>query len=460
MSEDPEAGWVRARLISTAGIRGAQEQETRATSALLAVMHGVPEFGSSLLRLAGGPRGTRTVDTYAEIRLKGAGGNDLRPDGAAVVKVPRVGRRSWLIEVKTGTNQLDPEQVDAYLDLAKDGGFDGVLTISNQITASPAESPVELPKKPGRQPVRPDHYHLSWWRVLTEACVQHEHRGISDPDQAWILGEFIEYLDDPKSGVVPFRDMGPYWAKVRDGARRQQLQMQDPGVPEVVARWDQLVEYLCLCLFRDLGRSVEVVRGKESTDERRQRLAAELVEHGRLAATIRIADAAAAVDITADLHGRVLVTSVELGAPKDRKQPRAAINWMLRQLRDAPQPERVRIDVLYPYGKSSGASLAAARDDLAPLMHPDDRTRMPRGFRLTVTGELATKGRKGDGGFIEGTRASVATFYRDIVQGLSVWRPQAPKLPAPEQDGNGPEPVEEIRVPEPVAETPAEAPRG
>jgi hypothetical protein len=42
--EDP-ASWQPARLLSTVGLRGEEEQEKRATSALLAVMYAVPEFG-------------------------------------------------------------------------------------------------------------------------------------------------------------------------------------------------------------------------------------------------------------------------------------------------------------------------------------------------------------------------------------------------------------------------------
>ena len=42
MSEQP---WHEARLIPTSGINGAEEQERRATSALLAVMTAVREFG-------------------------------------------------------------------------------------------------------------------------------------------------------------------------------------------------------------------------------------------------------------------------------------------------------------------------------------------------------------------------------------------------------------------------------
>jgi len=48
--------WHPARLIPTAGIRGQEEQEKRATSSLLAVMRAVPEFGHALLKELGAPK--------------------------------------------------------------------------------------------------------------------------------------------------------------------------------------------------------------------------------------------------------------------------------------------------------------------------------------------------------------------------------------------------------------------
>ncbi len=47
-----------------------------------------------------------------------------------------------------------------------------VLTISNQITSGVDHSPVEVDKRWLRNLGL---YHLSWWRVLTEAIVQHRH---------------------------------------------------------------------------------------------------------------------------------------------------------------------------------------------------------------------------------------------------------------------------------------------
>jgi len=133
-------GWPHARLIPTYGIRSQEEQEKRATACLLAVMHGVPEFGHALLGEMGAPR-SPSVDTFAEVRFKNAAGKTDIPDGAIVCE--RGGKRwTCLVEVKTGSAALKDEQVERYLDIARDQGFDGVLTISNQITHASSDSPV------------------------------------------------------------------------------------------------------------------------------------------------------------------------------------------------------------------------------------------------------------------------------------------------------------------------------
>jgi hypothetical protein len=57
-------GWRHARLIPTFGIRNQQEQEKRATSCLLAVVHGVPEFGHALLKELDAPKAP-VIETFA-----------------------------------------------------------------------------------------------------------------------------------------------------------------------------------------------------------------------------------------------------------------------------------------------------------------------------------------------------------------------------------------------------------
>src|SRR3954453_10948483 len=87
-AEDPAPGtgegvWHPARLIPVAGIKGQEEQERRATSALLAVMGAVPEFGHALLSPLGAPKGR--VRTFAEVQLRDSDDKLSIPDGAIVV---------------------------------------------------------------------------------------------------------------------------------------------------------------------------------------------------------------------------------------------------------------------------------------------------------------------------------------------------------------------------------------
>jgi hypothetical protein len=88
--------------------------------------------------------------------------------------------------------------VAAYLELAKTNGFDGGLTISTQITANPFESPCSIDRRKLRG--NPGLWHFSWWRARTEAVVQQRYRGISDPDQEWVLRALIHYLSSEASG--------------------------------------------------------------------------------------------------------------------------------------------------------------------------------------------------------------------------------------------------------------------
>jgi hypothetical protein len=62
MAEDH---WHPARLIPTSGINGQDEAERRATSALLAVISAVREFGACIVRPLGAPTGA--LSTFIEV---------------------------------------------------------------------------------------------------------------------------------------------------------------------------------------------------------------------------------------------------------------------------------------------------------------------------------------------------------------------------------------------------------
>jgi hypothetical protein len=426
-------GWTPARLIPTAGIRGQAEQESRATSALLAVLSAVPAFAQRFLRAMEAPGGR--VHAYSEVRLKGKDGKTHIPDGAIVVE--RAGKRwSCLIEVKTAAARLEADQVHRYLDMARHHGFEGVLTLSNDIVADPDALPFKLNgQKRGKLIVR----HISWWQVLTEAVIQHRFRGIEDPDQAWILGELIRYLTDERSGASGFEGMGPDWVRLRDGARNGTLRSSDPEASAVAARWEQLLEFLCLNLSQELGVAVRRIRPRrKSPRDRLEEAVAVLGSEGRLSGAIRVPDAVGPIEIEADLRSRRLTTSVGIDAPRDRKRPTARINWLLRQLKEAP--DELRIDVRYPRRREGqSALLGESRDEPGRLLLPSDPRCEPSSFQLAQSGPIGTKGGRGDGSFVDETCKQTTRFYRDLVQGLRAPQPKAPQLseeasPSPPQE--------------------------
>jgi len=210
-------------------------------------MAAVPEFGYSLLKPLGAPSGK--FETFIEVPFK-LEGKPVRPDG--VIVVTRAGK-SWsaLLEAKIAAHPLEPDQINTYLDLARELDFQAVLSVSNQYVTSSTEYPIEIDRRKVR---RTKLHHWSWIDLLTQATVQKEYRGVSDPDQAYILGELIRYLADPRSGAVAFDGMGGGWTAVRDGAREQTLRKSDAAVIATVARWDDLVRYLALSLTTELGR--------------------------------------------------------------------------------------------------------------------------------------------------------------------------------------------------------------
>lgn len=332
-AEQTVDAWRPARLIPTGGIKGQQEQEGRATSALLAVLKAVPDFGHAVLKTIGAPKGQ--VSTYVEVPFTGPDGKSHIPDGAIIVERGKT-RWSCLVEVKTGDGVLTTEQVTRYIDAGKRHGFDAVLTISSAITSSVDHLPMQIHgQKLRSMPVK----HLSWWWIITEAVVQERYRGIADPDQAWILQELIAYLDHEASGCGGLKDMGPNWVSARDAAHHGTLRAADPAASEMCQQFDHFSDYLALGLAQDLGVDVDVVRPRKSTTDERLAVAmTQLVDEGCLRASVRIEDTAGDLDICANLRTKRVATK---SAVKHRRRASRAKAPKLREVAPAevsPEP--------------------------------------------------------------------------------------------------------------------------
>ena len=271
-------------------------------------------------------------------------------------------------------------------------------------------------------------HHLSWWRILTAAIVQKEHQGIDDPDQAWILGELIRYLEDDRSGASGFEDMGDKWTNVRDSARSMTLRQGDPSVHEIADRWEQFIEFVALDLRQTLGRPIAPAWPRRSTRESRVAEASRsLAQEGVLAASIKVPDAAAPLDLVVNLRTRQLTTSATVNAPKEGR-PQTRINWILRQAREMPAD--LRVEARYPNAREHPSMLLGdAQEHPERLLYGPDPKREARAFDLALVWDMGRKRGKGPGSFVGDSRSQLLTFYREVLQQIRAWQPPAPKLP-------------------------------
>ena len=189
-----------------------------------------------------------------------------------------------------------------YVDLARTNNFDAVLTISNQITASPTEVPIQVDARLKKVGLR----HLSWWQVMTIARVEHKHRGISDPDQAWILGELIAYLDTKRLAPAVRghgREVGsrPSTVPARERfGRRTLVRVTSRGAGSNSSNTCSRSH----AGSRARGRGALAEEGRRRGAARRRRRKT-LVDDGKLAASLRVPGAVGPIDLEADLRTRL-----------------------------------------------------------------------------------------------------------------------------------------------------------
>lgn len=418
LAVDPS--WQPARLFSISGIGAAEDQEKRATSTLMSTMMAVRDFGRALVSRFGGPAGT--IETYLEVPFT-LDERTVIPD--AVIRVARAGR-VWtaLLETKTGASSLRVDQVDRYVDLARQQGYDAVITLSNDLAPTGGAHPIDIDARKLRKVAL---HHISWSEVLHEAEMQLAHRGVDDRLQAWLLAELIRYLRHPRSGAAGFDDMGQAWVPVREAVAAGTLRATDRKIGQVTTSWEKLVRHLCLRLTSQLGVTVTPVLLRKIARDmpaRAEVAAVRLAADGALSTTLRVPGSIGLMGVVADLRTGRIRTTVEVDAPRDGSGVRR-ISWILRQLKDAP--DTLLVEVVFARREQTSCELLKDVRNNAAALLPDASADV-RSFRLSMSSPLGPKRGGLRGAFIPSVHAAVDTFYAEIVQGL---KPSvAPRLPS------------------------------
>ncbi|WP_437027945.1 TerD family protein [Streptomyces sp. enrichment culture] len=400
--------WRESRLFPVSALRSDRDRETRATSVLLSVMTQIPEFGRRLTAAFGAPAGR--METFTEVTLP-HGDSPRRPDG--VIRVERAGKL-WtaLVETKTNGNALKADQVQAYMDIAARRGYEAVITLSNDVALE--GSPLVDVRIDRRRKHKVALWHLSWAEVAHQAHMLIRHEGVGNAAHAWLLQELLHYLQHDNSGCHGFQNMGASWVPVRKGIDDETLCQGDPRALEVVESWERLIRQVCLRLGGELGQKVlPVQRSRRGTDPgaRRELLADQLCNEGRLQAELRIEGTPGVLALTADLRTGKLRTSIEIPAPEEG-YPLTRAKRLIRRLAEAPAD--LHIETLVD-GEGGGPRGTLER------LRPEPADLLPRngavitGFRLSLFKGMGSSRGNAETGFIRSVDDAVHRFYATVV---------------------------------------------
>jgi len=410
--------WQRSRLFPASSLKNDRDRETRATSLLLSVMAQVPEFGRRLTAAFGAPAGR--METFTEVSFPHKE-TPKRPDG--VIRVERAGKL-WtaLLETKTNGNPLRAEQIADYLDIAARRGYEAVITLSNDVALE--GRPLVDIKPDARRKHKVALWHLSWAEVAHQAQMLIRHDGVGDAAHAWLLQEFLHYVQHENSGCHGFQNMGPAWVPVRNGIDDETLCQGDPRALDVVESWERLIRQVCLRLGGELGVKVLPVQGTRRGADPHSRwagLADRLCTDGRLYAEIRLEGTPGVLALTADLRTGRLRTSVDVPAP-EQGYPLTWVKRLIRQLAEAPADLHIETLTDAQTGGPRG-TLERLRPEPGDLLPKGDVA--IKGFRLYLIRGLGSTRGNAESGFIRSVDEAIDRFYASVVTCLE--RPQAPR---------------------------------
>lgn len=438
MSEDLPEYIVQGGHARLFPVLATTSKEGRTTSIVLACMAKIDEFGASLLGSLGQKIGTRTkIETYTEVVCK----NRLtdikdRPDGLIVVKN---GSREWraLVEAKVGANELSPDQIEKYRQLAKDNSIDCVITVSNQFATTTLTHPLpEVQKSRSKIPV----YHWSWMYILTEADLLLNQDAVADIDQRLLLNELRRFLTHESAGVKGFDRMPKEWIELnRLISSGGQVSTKSPDAAAVVAAWHQETRDLALILSRMTRTNVTERLNRKYKSDRTARAKDELAilrDTHQLCAELDVPDAAAPIAIVADIKGRRVDVGMTVRAPEDKVSTKARVNWLLKQIK-TDHANDLFLRLLWP-GKAEPTQHLVSKLRLSPELAQEERGHLsPHSFHVFISKGLGARFAQ-QVNFISDLEDLVPMFYGEVGSRIASWQRRAPKI---KEDRSSPDDV-------------------
>ena len=399
-------------------------KENRIASVFLSLLPLLPDLSKALFQSVSLRIGARSkIQCFSEVVFRSDAEKTNRPDGLIVVAN---GKKQWsaLVEFKIGKAELEQEQVERYLKLARENEINAVITISNQFVSRADHPPISVNKNLLK---KVDLFHWSWLSIFTASRLLQLETQI-DTEQKHLLDEFIRFLDHKSTGITGFDQMNKGWREVVSAARTGGLLVKSSAeVEATVAGWLEEQRDLSLMLSRIVGKTVRQKIETKLLKDPNQRLKAEIAKFCKkklLSAVFQVPDTASDIKVEADLDRRTIDVSMSLKAPSDRKSTKARINWLLRMLKTDDARIIVRAHWPSRVGHTQ-ESLVRLREN-PDLIQAQNSKLAPHSFEILLIEPLANRF-SGPRTFIEDLERMVPEFYSLVGQHLRAWQAAAPK---------------------------------
>lgn len=248
-----------------------------------------------------------------------------RFDGLVLVVSGGKIKDAAIFEMKQGKNEVEADQIERYLDMAKTLGIPRLVSVSNQFVTKPSDYPIDI-SKPKKCPV--NLYHYSWMFVtyIAEILLKDNDTNIADDDQKLIMSEVVKYLYGTQ-GISTFDSMNvDKWKDVvSDLASTTSLKTEFKKQRESIVRdWIQEEKSLALKLSSLLSgkeyTTVDCEKKKYGDVQERIKAETEVLNANRtLNSTFKIKNGVAPLNVEVDFQFKIIKVSMLISVPTDKK---------------------------------------------------------------------------------------------------------------------------------------------
>lgn len=420
------------------------KREEKATSMLLSVFAMVPDFASAVLEEVGAPIGKRAkISCFTEVSFRGMKPSS-RPDGLIVVESTR-GTWAALVESKIGSSEVTEDQLTDYIDVAKAQGFDAVITISNQFAGDPSHHFLSLSKSK-RKGI--GLFHFSWLAITSKALLLMDSKSVTDVEQSFVMRELVRYMQSNKTGMSHALSMSKEWKWLCNEVHQgHPMPKSSPELVGAVADWFQLLRFLSIKLSLAVGEPCSTYFQKRHLSDANMRVQDAVCGFAKtqsFSGEIKIPNAASRLAIAVSLVRKTIDLCVRIETPKDVKQQRSAINFVLSQLKGCVADD-IMVVVNWP-GRTPPTKLSLQKaldeEERKALLLPEVKG-LPVSVDLIRVIDLGAR-IKTPKYLPETSEVAMKRFYEEVVQRLNKWVPKAPRVkpvidmpePAPEAADN------------------------